>query len=75
MQAVYQTTWTTGKNMWPSLLDIIEYRDINLETISISDRFGFNRNIDISRYRKFDQVSQYRDVFPSWDILHPIDLE
>ena len=30
--------------------DIIEYRDTNLETISISDRFGFNRNIDISRY-------------------------
>ena len=27
--------------------DIIEYRDTNLETISISDRFGFNRNIDI----------------------------
>ena len=30
--------------------DIIEYRDINLETISISDGFGLNRNIDISRY-------------------------
>ena len=30
--------------------DIIEYRDINLDTISISDGFGFNRNIDISRY-------------------------
>ena len=30
--------------------DIIEYRDINLETILISDGFGFNRNIDISRY-------------------------
>ena len=30
--------------------DIIEYRDINLETISISDGFGFNQNIDISRY-------------------------
>ena len=29
---------------------IIEYRDINLEKISISDGFGFNRNIDISRY-------------------------
>ena len=29
--------------------DIIKYRDTNLETISISDRFGFNRNIDISR--------------------------
>ena len=32
--------------------DIIEYRDINLELISISDGFGFNRNNrDISRYR------------------------
>ena len=30
--------------------DIIEYRDISLDTISISDGFGFNRNIDISRY-------------------------
>ena len=30
--------------------NIIEYGDIILETISISDRFGFNRNIDISRY-------------------------
>ena len=30
--------------------DIIAYRDANLETISISDRFGLNRNIDISRY-------------------------
>ena len=29
--------------------DIIEYRDINLETISISDGFGFNRNIYISQ--------------------------
>ena len=29
--------------------DIIEYRDINLEMISILDGFGFNRNIDISR--------------------------
>ena len=27
--------------------DIIEYRGINLETISISDGFGFNRNINI----------------------------
>jgi hypothetical protein len=30
--------------------DTIEYCDTNLETILISDRFGFNRNIDISRY-------------------------
>ena len=30
--------------------DIIEYRDINLDTISISDGFGFNRNIEISQY-------------------------
>ena len=37
--------------------DIIEYRDINLETISISDGFGFNRNIDISRY-----IAIYRDI-------------
>ena len=29
---------------------IIEYRDTNLEMISISDRFGFNQNIDISRH-------------------------
>ena len=47
--------------------DIIEYPDINLDTISISDGFGFNRNIDIS--------IKYRDVFASWDILHPIGLE
>ena len=31
--------------------DIIEYRDTNLETISISDRFCINRNIGKSRYR------------------------
>ena len=53
--------------------DIIEYRDINLDTISISDGFGFNRNIDISRY--IDISIKYRDVFASWDILHPIGLE
>ena len=39
--------------------DIIEYRDINLETISISDGFGFNRNIDISRYIA---IMIYRDI-------------
>ena len=43
--------------------DIIEYRDINLETISISDGFGFNRNIDISRYIAIS--IKYRDVFAS----------
>ena len=37
--------------------DIIEYRDINLDTISILDGFGFNRNIDIS--------IKCRDVFAS----------
>ena len=31
--------------------DIIEYRDTNLETISISDRFCINRNIGKSQYR------------------------
>ena len=30
--------------------DIIEYRDINLETSSISVQLGFNQNIDILRY-------------------------
>ena len=44
--------------------DIIEYRDINLETISISDGCGFNRNIDISQYIAiYDDnrdISQYR---------------
>ena len=29
--------------------DIIEYRNTNLEMIVLSDLFGFNRNIDISR--------------------------
>ena len=43
--------------------DIIEYRDINLETISISDGFGFNRNIDISRY-----IATYRDNRDNCDI-------
>ena len=33
--------------------DIIEYLNTNLETISLSDRFGFNRNIDISRQTNF----------------------
>ena len=56
--------------------NIIEYRDTNLETISISDRFCFNRNIDISQYRLSMVISiKYRDVFPSRDILHPIGLE
>jgi hypothetical protein len=43
--------------------DIIEYRDINLETISISDGFGFNRNIDISRY-----IAIYRNNHDNRDI-------
>ena len=41
--------------------DIIEYRDTNLETISILDQFGFKRNIDISRYR-YIAISIYRDI-------------
>ena len=46
--------------------DIIEYRDINLETIAITDGFGFNRNIDISRYIAIIAISiKYRDVFAS----------
>ena len=53
--------------------DIIEYHDINLETISISDGFGFNRNIDISRYIAIS--IKYRDVFASLYILHPMGLE
>ena len=44
--------------------DIIEYRDINLETISISDGFGFNRDIDMSPYiaiyRDNRDISRYR---------------
>ena len=40
--------------------DIIEYRDINLELISISDEFGFNRNINISRYIAI--IAIYRDI-------------
>ena len=43
--------------------DIIEYLNTNLETISLSDRFGFNRNIDISRYRLSIAISvKYRDI-------------
>ena len=37
--------------------DTIEYQDTNLETILISDRFGFYQNIDISRY-----IAIYRDI-------------
>ena len=43
-------------------LDIIEYRDTNLETISILDQFGFKRNIDISRYRYIAISIKYRDI-------------
>ena len=56
--------------------DIIEYRDTNLETILISDRFGFNQNIDISRYIAISiKYSNIGMKFPSWDIFHPIGLE
>ena len=41
-------------------LKLGRYHDINLDTILISDGFGFNRNIDISRYR--DISINYRDV-------------
>ena len=51
---------TTDFNKLGRYHDIIEYRDINLETISISDGFGFNRNIDVSRYIAI--IATYRDI-------------
>ena len=52
---LYLLSLTIKRNLWYPVIklgryhDIIEYRDTKLDTISISDRFGFNWNIDILR--------------------------